>query len=119
MESVADLEGHAIRQPAPRCQVISGIDKAWAQIDARNLTTEGGRQVTRRAADAAAEIEYARRWLDSSGGSQIGAPFLDAEDLPEEPIDLRSAFELSIQQEDRNSGRLLHHRGALDIARRG
>jgi len=61
MQGVADLEGNAIGQPTARRQVSGRIDESGAQVDACHLAAEGGSEIARRAADAAAEVQYARR----------------------------------------------------------
>jgi hypothetical protein len=54
MQGVADLERDAIGQSGARCQVRGRIDEAEAQVDACHLTAEGGGEIARWAADAAA-----------------------------------------------------------------
>ena len=73
MPAVADLERDAIGQPAACLQIRGRIDEAGTQVDAYHLTGEGGGDIARRAADAAAKIQHARRWLDPSGAGQFGS----------------------------------------------
>ena len=59
-------------QPAARRQIRGRIDEAGAQVDACHLTAEGGGEIARRAANAAAKIQHAGRWLEPSGAGQFG-----------------------------------------------
>jgi hypothetical protein len=72
MQGVGDLERDAIGQSAAGRQISGRIDEAGAQVDACHLAAEGGGEIARRTADAAADVQHAGRGFETSGAGQFG-----------------------------------------------
>ena len=72
MQRVADLERNPIRRPAARRQIPGCLNEVRTEVDAGHPAAEAGGEIASWPADAAAEIEHARRWLDPGGTGQFG-----------------------------------------------
>ena len=55
------------QRPVKQIAASIRLGKTRAEIDACHSTTEGGRDIACRAADATAEIQYSRRWFEFRG----------------------------------------------------
>jgi hypothetical protein len=54
LQRVADMEPHPIGEPAARRQIGRGVDETRAEVDSGHRAAEGGGEIARWAADAAA-----------------------------------------------------------------
>ena len=71
--AVLERQGERINplsEPAARSQDTSRFDEVGGEVDRRHPATAFGRQITRRATEAATDIEHASGWSARSAARQ-------------------------------------------------
>ena len=68
---VDQLEGRILRLAALDCPVLGEVELCLRQRDARYFRAANLRQIERKTAPAAADVEHVRAWLEQKLGSEV------------------------------------------------